>query len=295
MGDPVTASPRLGIIGGSGLYQLEAFEQLEQIALDTPFGRPSSPVGLGRLNGVEVAFISRHGVGHHLSPSDLPYLANVYAMKSLGVTHLVSISAVGSLSEEIVPGSFVVPDQIIDRTAGRERTFFRDGIVAHVSIADPFCATLSRQVAAHAAKSGLGVTSGGVYVCIEGPQFSTRAESRMFRSWGGSIIGMTAMPEARLAREAGLCYACLAMVTDWDVWHQVEEPVSVAAVLVNLRAMTSAVQSLVVDLAGASLTQCESGCVDALDAAIVTELDIVPAGIRERLSTIVGPRLDGGA
>ncbi len=291
----MTAAPRLGIIGGSGLYQLDAFERVESIDVETPFGRPSSPVGLGRLGGVDVVFVSRHGPGHHLSPSEVPYRANVHAMKLLGVTHLVSISAVGSLSEAIEPGSFVVPDQIIDRTVGRARTFFHDGVVAHVSLADPFCDALSSAVAEHAASTSLGVTRGGTYVCIEGPQFSTRAESRMYRAWGGAIIGMTAMPEARLAREAGLCYACLAMVTDWDVWHQTEEPVSVAAVLANLRAMTAAVQRLVVELAGSSPPACASGCRDALEAAIVTDPSVIPDDARERLSPIAGPRLNGGA
>ncbi len=291
----MTTAPRLGIIGGSGLYQLEAFDGVESVEIDTPYGRPSSPIGLGRLKDADVAFLSRHGAGHRLSPSEIPYLANIYAMKMLGVTHLVSISAVGSLSEEIEPGSFVVPDQIIDRTVGRDRTFFRDGIVAHVSLADPFCGSLSRQVAAWAAASPLSVTEGGTYVCIEGAQFSTRAESRMFRAWGGSVIGMTAMPEARLAREAGLCYACLAMVTDWDVWHQTEEAVSVGTVLANLRGMTAAVQSLVADLASAALPACASGCADAVDAAIVTDPAVVPAEVRARLAPIAGRHFDGGA
>lgn len=291
----MTESPRLGIIGGSGLYQLEAFAAVESVDVDTPFGRPSSPVAMGNLDGVEVAFLSRHGAGHRLAPSAIPYLANVHAMKALGVTHLVSISAVGSLSEEIEPGGFVVPDQIIDRTFGRERTFFRDGVVAHVSLADPFCASLSQWVADSARGTGLAVTSGGTYVCIDGPQFSTRAESRMFRSWGGSIIGMTAMPEARLAREAGLCYACLAMVTDWDVWHDTEEPVSVAAVLQNLREMTTAVQSLVVDLARTTLPDCPSRCAESLESAIVTDPAVVPADVREKLSAIAERYLNGGA
>lgn len=291
----MTGSPRLGIIGGSGLYQLDAFERAESIDVDTPFGRPSAPVIVGSLHGSDVAFLSRHGAGHHLSPSEIPYRANVSAMKMLGVTHLVSISAVGSLSEAIAPGTFVLPDQIIDRTVARDRTFFDDGIVAHVSMADPFCADLSRRVAEVAATTTHAVTRGGTYVCIEGAQFSTRAESNAYRSWGGSVIGMTAMPEARLAREAELCYACLAMVTDWDVWHQSEEPVSVAAVLANLRAMTAAIQTLVVDLASAALPACESGCPDALHSAVVTDPAVVSTATRQRLAPIAGRYLNPDA
>src|SRR5690606_25401898 len=187
------------------------------LEIETPFGVPSSPVSVGTVGDTLIAFVSRHGVGHHHAPTDVPYRANIYALKQLGITHLVSISAVGSLNEFMAPGTFVVPDQIIDRTVNRSRTFFDDGVVAHVSLADPFCSALSAYVAACAESTSVSTALGGTYVCIEGPQFSTRAESRMFRAWGGSVIGMTAMPEARLAREAGLCYACLAMVTDWDV------------------------------------------------------------------------------
>lgn len=291
----MTTTPRLGIIGGSGLYALEAFERADKLDVETPFGRPSSQVMLGNVSGVETAFISRHGAGHRLAPSEIPYLANIYAMKSLRVTHLVSISAVGSLSEQIEPGTFVVPDQIIDRTSGRERTFFRNGVVAHVSLADPFCASLSRRVAECAAPESRGVTLGGTYVCIDGPQFSTRAESVMYRSWGGNIIGMTAMPEARLAREAGLCYACLAMVTDWDVWHTSKEPVSVAAVLENLRSMTIAVQQFVVHLAASTLVDCDSGCDASLEVAIATDPSAVPGEVREQLRPIAGRYLDGEA
>lgn len=290
----MTATPRLGIIGGSGLYHLDAFESVESVEIDTPFGRPSSAVVTGRLDGVDIAFISRHGVGHSIAPSDIPYQANVFAMKSLGVTHLVSISAVGSLREDVAPGTFVIPDQIIDRTTHRTRTFFGAGIVAHVSFADPFCASLARHVA-DCATAHRPVTTGGTYVCIEGPQFSTRAESNMYRSWGGTIIGMTAMPEARLAREAELCYACLAMVTDWDVWRETHEPVSVAAVLDNLRSMTDAVQLVVASLAHRMLPQCEVGCDSALEVAIATDPAVVGPDVLARLRPIAGRYLDDGA
>ncbi|MCO5175605.1 MAG: S-methyl-5'-thioadenosine phosphorylase [Thermomicrobiales bacterium] len=288
----MSTSPRLGIIGGSGLYQLSAFSQAESHEIETPYGAPSSPISVGTVGTTPVAFVSRHGIGHHHSPTDVPYRANIYALKSLGVTHLVSISAVGSLSEAMAPGTFVVPDQIIDRTVNRDRTFFDGGVVAHVSMADPFCAALSSHVAACAETTSVSTRLGGTYVCIEGPQFSTRAESKMFRSWGGSVIGMTAMPEARLAREAGLCYACLAMVTDWDVWHETEEAVSVAAVVETLNAMTSAVQTLVIALAEAQLPSCTSACTSSLEHAIVTDPARIPEQTAERLLPIAGRRID---
>jgi len=288
----VSTPPRLGIIGGSGLYQLSAFSQAESLEIETPFGAPSSPVSVGTVGDTPIAFVSRHGVGHHHAPTDVPYRANIYALKQLGITHLVSISAVGSLNEFMAPGTFVVPDQIIDRTVNRSRTFFDDGVVAHVSLADPFCSALSAYVAACAESTSVSTALGGTYVCIEGPQFSTRAESRMFRAWGGSVIGMTAMPEARLAREAGLCYACLAMVTDWDVWHETEEAVSVAAVVETLNAMTSAVQSLVISLAEAPLPDCTTACSSSLEHAIVTDSSRIPSSTAERLLPLTGRRID---
>lgn len=288
----MSISPRLGIIGGSGLYQLSAFSQADSHQIETPYGTPSSPINVGTIGSAPVAFISRHGVGHHYSPTEVPYRANIHALKTLGITHLVSISAVGSLNESMAPGTFVVPDQIIDRTVHRERTYFDHGVVAHVSMADPFCAALSSHVATCAETTSVSTTRGGTYVCIEGPQFSTRAESKMFRSWGGGIIGMTAMPEARLAREAGLCYACLAMVTDWDVWHETEEAVSVAAVVETLNTMTAAVQTLVIALAGAQLPACTSSCTSSLEHAIVTDPALVPKSVAERLLPLTGRRID---
>lgn len=276
----------LGIVGGSGLYQLSGLQSAQRVRVDTPFGRPSDELVLGELAGNPIAFLSRHGAGHRLSPSEVPYAANIHALKSVGVTRLVSISAVGSLREDIPPRSFVVPHQTIDRTTGRRRTFFDDGIVAHVSLADPFCPELASWVAETAEVGGLPVQSGGVYVCIEGPQFSTRAESELFRSWGASIIGMTALPEARLAREAELCYACLAMVTDYDVWHASEGPVNVQGVLENLHAMTDAVQSIVAAMAARAMHDCLSACSTALLAAIVTDPASVDAAVRDRLAKI---------
>lgn len=287
----------LGIIGGSGLYRLSGLTNVETLEIETPFGTPSSPIRIGEVQGVPVAFLSRHGEGHVLMPSEVPYAANVYAMKMLGVERLVSISAVGSLREEVAPRSFVVPDNIIDRTIDRQRTFFGDGLVAHVSMADPFCVSLATGVAQAAAAGGLGVSTGGTYVCIEGPQFSTRAESNVYRSWGASVIGMTAMPEARLAREAGLCYACLAMVTDYDVWHTSEEPVSVEAVVGNLMAMTGAIDRIVPALAGSSF-DCACGCADSLASAIITDPSKIDVATRQRLALLIDrflPDLDTSA
>jgi 5'-methylthioadenosine phosphorylase len=287
--------PALGIIGGSGLYGLGSLTNVETIEIETPWGKPSEAIRVGEIGGRTVAFLSRHGAGHRLSPSDVPYAANVCAMKMLGVSRLVSISAVGSLREDYPPRSFVVPDGTIDRTLGRQRTFFDRGIVAHVSIADPFCPDLSSLVAGVASIGGLPVNAGGTYVAIEGPQFSTRAESALFRSWDASVIGMTAMPEARLAREAELCYACLAMVTDYDVWHEQDGPVTVEAVLANLHAMTDAVQTIVTALAAEALPACRAGCGNALANAIATSPDAIDDATRERLEPIAGRYLGSGS
>jgi 5'-methylthioadenosine phosphorylase len=278
----------LGVIGGSGLYNLDGLADVESIAVDTPFGTPSSPVYVGTIDGRRVAFIARHGVGHRLSPSEIPYAANICALKMLGVERVVSISAVGSLREELPPRSFVVPDQTIDRTVGRRRTFFDDGIVAHVSLASPFCEQFSAQLAELAHVGGLPVAHGGDYVCIEGPQFSTKAESALFRGWGASVIGMTALPEARFAREAELCYACLAMVTDYDVWHASAGAVSVEAVIDNLLAMADAVQRIVLALARAAPVTCSTGCREALKSAIITAPTAISDAARARLTPIAG-------
>jgi 5'-methylthioadenosine phosphorylase len=292
-GHAVEPYAALGIIGGSGLYRLGGLQNVRSLDLVTPFGTPSSALRVGEVQGIPIAFLARHGDGHRLSPSEVPYAANVHAMKQIGVSRLISISAVGSLSEDIAPRSFVVPDNIIDRTVGRQRTFFDEGIVAHVSIADPFCATLSAVVASAAGSGGLPVAAGGTYVCIEGPQFSTRAESHLFRTWNASVIGMTAMPEARLAREAEICYACLAMVTDFDVWHESEEQVTVDAVLANLLAMTGAVDSIVSALASSAFQECRQGCRYALESAILTSPDQIGEEARERVDVIAGRYFSG--
>ncbi len=278
--------PKLGIIGGSGLYELVGDGQGETVGIETPFGRPSGPLRVGRWGDTHVAFVARHGVGHVWSPTNLPYRANLYALKQLGVSHVVSISAVGSLREALPPRSIVVPDQIIDRTTQRERTFFDGRVVAHVGLADPFCPILRRALLDTAGPAGIMPHDGGTYVCIEGPQFSTRAESLLYRSWDATVIGMTAMPEARLAREAELCYATLALVTDYDVWHQSEEAVSVDLVLGHLRATLESAERIVRALADSGLPDRSCACKDALQDAIMTAPERMGPAERRRLGVI---------
>ena len=217
----------LAVIGGSGLYSMSGLQGSREHDLDTPFGKPSAPIVVGTLEGQRVAFLARHGLGHHISPSEVNYRANIYALKSLGATQIISVSACGSLREDYAPGHIVIPDQLFDNTKGRERTFFGEGLVAHVSIADPFCTDLSDQLEAATRATGATTHRGGSFITIEGPRFSTKAESIVFRTWGMSLIGMTASPEAFLAREAEICYAVMAHVTDYDVWHVSEAPVTV--------------------------------------------------------------------
>lgn len=277
---------KLGIIGGSGLYDLPDLEVIERISVETPFGRPSDDLVIGRLHRQEVVFLPRHGRGHRVSPSDLPYQANIYAFKAMGVTHLFSVSAVGSLREEFPPLTLVVPDQLIDRTMARPRTFFGHGLVAHVGIAEPFCPVFRRSIAAAAIAAGHSPVVGGTYVCIEGPQFSTRAESELYRTWGASVIGMTAMPEARLAREAEICYAALALVTDYDVWHSDFESVTVDLVVANLHKNVVAAQTTLSALARTPLPTRTCGCGDALGPALSTDPEAIPADIRDHLGII---------
>ena len=282
----------LAVIGGSGFYDLEETGKGESFVLETPFGSPSGPLRKARIGETDVVFLARHGVGHVYSPTTIPYRANVFALKELGATHLVSLSAVGSLREELSPRTLVIPEQIIDRTVARERTFFASGIVAHVGIADPFCSHLRDAVADAAALAHRGVRRDGTYVCIEGPQFSTRAESNLYRSWGASVIGMTAMPEARLAREAGLCYAMLAMVTDYDVWHDSEEDVSVDVVASNLQANSEAARAIILQLAASGLPRRICGCESALHHAVMTARDHIPVEAQAWVRVLAGD-LDG--
>jgi len=284
-----TVQPTVGIIGGSGLYHIEGLEQVREVRLRTPFGAPSDAVIVGVLGGMGVAFLSRHGRGHRINPSSINYRANLYALKSLGVTQVISISAVGSMKEEIQPGHVVLPDQFIDLTKRRISTFFDEGIVAHVGFAEPVCSSLA-DVLEEAGRS-LGVTlhRGGTYVCMEGPQFSTKAESRLYRQWGVDVIGMTNMPEAKLAREAELCYATMALATDYDCWHETEEAVTVGAILATLHRNVA----LAKDLLKAAVPKLDPdracSCRQALATALVTAPDQMSASAKRRLNLLIAP------
>ena len=282
----------IGFIGGSGLYDLDGLEERREVAVETPFGEPSDAITTGVLSGVGLAFLPRHGRGHRISPTELPARANVYALKSLGVERIVSISAVGSLAEEVAPMDLVVPDQLIDRTRGRESTFFGGGMVAHVAFADPFCPDLSGLVAQAARARGVTTHAGGAYVVIEGPAFSTRAESMLYRSWGASVIGMTALPEAKLAREAEICYTTMALVTDYDCWHESEETVSVDLIVSNLLKNVASSQEIIRDLVPAIPRERQCACASALRDAIITSPQRIPRETRDRLSLIAGKYLD---
>ena len=282
----------LAVIGGSGVYDLEGVEQHEIIEVVTPFGPASGPVHKTRISGKDILFLARHGVGHVYSPTTVPYRANVFGLKELGATHLLSLSAVGSLWEELPPRALVTPDQIIDRTVHREHSFFGSGVVAHVGLAEPFCGDLRAAMGEAAELVGRPVLRDGTYVCIEGPQFSTRAESRLYRSWGAAVIGMTAMPEARLAREAGLCYAMLAMVTDYDVWHDAEADVSVEVVNSNLRANTESAQAILKQLVVNGLPEQVCECGSALEQAIMTAPDRVPDVAKGWMRVLINRRFE---
>lgn len=277
----------LGIIGGSGLYEMPGLRDMREQAVDTPFGKTSAPIVLGTLEGVRLAFLARHGIGHRLTPGEVPYRANIYAMKSLGVERIVSISACGSLKEEFAPGHIVIPDQIFDNTHGRSRSFFEDGVVAHVSVADPFCPDLSGQLESAVGEAGGVIHRGGALLTIEGPRFSTKAESNTYRQWGMSIIGMTASPEAFLAREAEICYATMAHVTDYDVWHVSETPVTVEIVIQTLHRNTSLAQEAVRSLARNLKSKRECECADALSTALITRKDVIRAETRQKLDLLV--------
>jgi 5'-methylthioadenosine phosphorylase len=285
----------IGVIGGSGLYELPGLEEAQTIAVGSAFGEPSSAVTLGRIGEVRFSFIARHGAGHALSPSKVNYRANIDVMKRCGVTDLLAISAIGSLREELKPGTFVAADQIIDRTVGRERSFFGEGVVAHVGLADPVCPRLTKLAADAAKKAGAKVHRGGTYVAIEGPQFSTRAESRLYREWGGDVIGMTAMPEARLAREAELPYALLGMITDYDAWRADEPGVEAAEILIVMRANVETARKALAELARLLPAERAPSPIDsALDAALVTPRSAWRPRDVARLDAVMGRLLREG-
>lgn len=287
----MTDAPVLGVIGGSGLYQFSGLENVSSLDIDTPFGRPSAPITTGSIAGKKVAFLARHGIGHHITPTEVNYRANIYALKMLGVRRIVSISACGSLREDYAPGHIVIPDQLFDFTKDRERTFFGQGLVVHIGAADPFCADLSNQLS-NAVKASEGtVHMGGTFITIEGPRFSTKAESNVFRSWGMSIIGMTASPEAYLAREAEMCYTTMAHVTDYDVWHVTEEPVSVEIVIRTLMQNTQLAQKAIKFLVENITEDDNCSCQHALQDAIITQRDRIPAETSQKLNLLVGKYL----
>ncbi|HLE91028.1 MAG TPA: S-methyl-5'-thioadenosine phosphorylase [Anaerolineales bacterium] len=287
----MTEQVTLAIIGGSGLYEMPGLQATQEFDINTPFGKTSAPIVAGTLEGERVAFLARHGIGHHITPSEVPYRANMYALKSLGVERIISISACGSLQEEFAPGHIVIPDQVYDNTHKRARSFFGEGLVAHVSVAEPFCRDLSDQLESAVRLAG-GVTHrGGSFITIEGPRFSTKAESKTYRSWGMSIIGMTAAPEVFLAREAEICYATMAHVTDYDVWHVSEAPVTVEMVIQTLNRNTLLAQEAVRILARNLKHERDCECEHALAAALITRKDIIPAETREKLELLISKYL----
>ncbi|NET55049.1 MAG: S-methyl-5'-thioadenosine phosphorylase [Symploca sp. SIO2E6] len=286
---------KIGIIGGSGLYQMEALQDVAEVQLDTPFGAPSDALIVGNLAGTTVAFLARHGRNHHLMPSELPFRANIHAMKQLGVEYLISASAVGSLKQEAKPLDMVVPDQFIDRTKHRISTFFGEGIIAHIAFADPVCNQLAGVLADAVASLELpdiNLHRGGTYVCMEGPAFSTKAESELYRNWGATVIGMTNLPEAKLAREAEIAYATLALVTDYDCWHPEHDSVTVEMIIDNLHRNATNAQKVIQETVQRLATNPPpSEAHSALKYAILTPLDKAPAATKEKLGLLLGKYL----
>jgi 5'-methylthioadenosine phosphorylase len=281
-------SAEIGIIGGSGLYDMDELTDREERFFSTPFGDPSGPYVLATLRGRRVAFLARHGAGHRISPSELNFRANIFGFKVLGVSHIVSASAVGSLREEYRPLDLVFPDQFLDRTVNRASTFFGQGLVAHVAFAHPVCERVRTLMADAADATGARVHRGGTYVCMEGPQFSTLAESRLYRSWGMDVIGMTNLQEAKLAREAEICYATMALVTDYDCWHPDHDAVTVDMVLANLSQNARTAQRVIADTVERLGADRPCGCKDALATALITRPDAVPGRLRRELAPLIG-------
>jgi 5'-methylthioadenosine phosphorylase len=287
MSKDAEGSPQLAVIGGSGLYEMPGLQGARTHDLNTPFGKPSAPIIVGTLENMQVAFLARHGLGHHIMPGEVNYRANIYALKSLGVERIVSISACGSLREDYVPGDIVIPDQVFDFTRNRPRTFFGEGLVVHISAADPFCPDLSPMLVKATEETGANTHLGGSFITIEGPRFSTRAESNIYRSWGMSLIGMTTSPEAFLAREAEMCYAVMAHVTDYDVWHTSEQPVTVDRVIEILNQNTQIARQAIFNLVRGWKSERECTCGQALADALITARERIPSATRRKLSLLV--------
>ncbi len=283
---------KLGVIGGSGLYAIEGLEELEQVSVSTPFGAPSDNIVIGTLQGRRIAFLPRHGMGHRIMPTELPVRANIYALKSLGVERIISVSACGSMKEEIRPLDIVIPDQIYDNTKARPKTFFDQGLVVHIGLAEPFCPILSGVLYRAALEAGATVHRGGTFICIEGPQFSTKAESRIYRQWGVDIIGMTVVPEAKLAREAEICYATIAVVTDYDVWHEREGTVTVEMVVKNLQRNVETAKDILRAAVPLIPEVRDCACASALRDAIITQRGRIPAEAKQKLHLLIGKYLE---
>lgn len=281
----------IGVIGGSGLYDMDGLTNLREMKVETPFGEPSDALLMGELDGIELAFLPRHGRGHRYNPSEVNYRANIFAMKSIGVEHIISVSAVGSLQAAVHPGHIVVIDQFIDRTKGRAATFYDGGIVGHVSFGDPVCGALREHLLAACREEAASFHDGGIYVCMEGPAFSTRAESNLYRSWGARVIGMTNLPEAKLAREAEMSYATLAMVTDFDCWHEEHDDVSVDQVIAVLKANVSLAKRVIARAVPAIAASGPSPQRGAMEFGIMTSPDLIPADKRAALAALVGKYL----
>ena len=282
------AQARIGVIGGSGLYDIEGMTDIEEVNIDTPFGKPSDAITVGKLGGVGIAFLPRHGKGHRISPTELPARANIYAMKSLGVEHIIAVCSAGSFKKEIEPGHLLIPDQLIDRTRSRVNSFFSGGIVAHVAFADPFCAVLSGILLESAKEVGANVHPDGTLVVMEGPAFSTRAESGLYRSWGADIIGMTTLPEAKLAREAEICYAVIGCVTDYDSWWHSAEPITIDVILDTMRRNVDTAKSIIKLAVGRIPEKRDCPCATALEIAIVTDPKAIPAEQKKKLGLLIG-------
>jgi len=285
---------KIGVIGGTGLYEIEGMTDIEEVNIDTPFGQPSDAIVIGRLGGVGIAFLPRHGKGHRIMPSEVPSRANIYAFKSLGVEHIIAICSAGSFKEEIKPGDLLVPDQLIDRTRNRASTFFGEGIVAHIPFANPFCPVLSEVLYESAKEIGASVHPRGTYVVMEGPAFSTRAESRLYRSWGADIIGMTPLPEAKLAREAEICYAIIACISDYDSWHERKESVTVEVILDTLRRNVDTTKRIIKLAVNRIPERRDCKCATALTMALVTDPALMPAQQKQKLKLIIGNYLTQG-
>ncbi len=286
-----TPTAKIGVIGGTGLYDIEGLKDIREVSPETPFGRPSDTIVVGKLGGTGIAFLPRHGRGHRISPTEVPSRANIYALKALGVEQIISVNSCGSFKEELRPGHLLVPDQIIDRTRHRADTFFGEGIVAHVQFSDPFCPVLSQVVYQSALDAGATVHKGGTFIAMEGPSFSTRAESRLYKTWDADVIGMTVLPEARLAREAEICYASIACVTDYDSWHETNETVTVEAILTIMRNNIDLAKKTIRLAAGRMPEVRDCPCASALGLGIVTNLSLVSEEQKQKLDLLIGKYL----